>query len=156
MKLTYQVGIATLIQLGIMSLLNIANGVVSAGQQCVQNSSDCPGDIITSLLYFMVITIWFTFLWILSAAAQERRSRKLAFIVIGGEFLVFAVALFNTHSNIHNNILGFITSIIDAALAAWVILLGIRLFIAGGSRVTSSARSRRRRLSGEPTSIHKP
>ena len=145
MKLTYQTGIAALIHLGIISLLNVFNGVHSTIEQCNSSGSDCIGSIITSMLYFMVITIWFTALWLLASGAQVRRSRKLAFLLIGAEFMVFIVSAFNAQH--HNNLLGLVTSLVDASLAVWVGLLAFRLFLSGGGRVTSSQRSRRRRLS---------
>lgn len=145
MRLTYQTGIAALIQLAVMTLLNIANGLTSSVQQCVANSSDCVGDIILAMLYFMALTIWLTALWILATATQTQRSRKLAVLLIGGEFLVFAVASFNAMH--HNNLLGLVTSLADALFAAWVGILAFRIFISGGGRVTASQRSRRRRLS---------
>lgn len=144
MRLTYQTGIAALIQLGVMTLLNIANGLVSTTQQCVANSSDCIGDIILGMLYFMVLTIWLATLWILATATQSQRSRKLAVLLMGGEFLVFGVALFNAQH--HNNLLGLITSLTDAFFAAWVMILAFRIFISGGGRVTGSRRTRQRRL----------
>ena len=144
MRLTYQTGIAALIHLGVITLLNIANGVHSTAQQCNAAGSDCIGNVITSMLYFMVLTIWFTGLWILAAATQTRRSRKLAFLLMGAEGLVLIVALFNAQH--HNNILGLVTSIVDAAFATWVALLALRLFVSGGGRVTGSRRTRQRRL----------
>lgn len=144
MKLSYQVGIAALIQLGIMSLLNVANGVHSSIEQCA-TGTNCIGNIITSMLYFMVITIWFASVWILAAAAQERRSRKLTFLLLGAEFMIFVISSFNARG--HGNLLELSTSLIDAALAVWVGFLALRLFKAGGGRVTSSQRSRKRRLS---------
>jgi hypothetical protein len=145
MKLTYQTGIAALIHLAIMTVLNVVNGVHSGVQSCTSGTNDCVGNIITSMLYFMLITIWFALLWILAAAAQTQRSRKLAFLLIGAEVLVIGVSLFNAQH--HNNVLGLVTSLVDAVLAAWVAFLAVRLFIAGGARVTGSNRSRRRRLS---------
>lgn len=145
MKLTYQTGVAALIHLAVITAFNILNGVHSSVQQCTNGSSDCVGSIITSMLYFMLITFWFTFLWILAAAAQDRRSRKLAFVLMVCEGLVLMVSLFNAQH--HNNFLGLLTSVVDGALAAWVGWLAFRIFIHGGGRVTSSARSRRRRLS---------
>lgn len=144
MRLTYQAGIAALIQLAVMTLLNVLNGVYSTVQQCTNASNDCVGNIITSMLYFMILTFWFAFLWILGATAQDRRSRKLAIILIGAEFLVFGVALFDARH--HTYLLGLVTSLTDALLAAWVMWLGLRIFIAGGGRVTGSTRSRQRRL----------
>lgn len=145
MKLTYQTGVAALIQLAVMTLFNILNGFHSGIQQCTNGSTDCIGNIITSMLYFMLITLWFAALWILAAAVQDRRSRKLAFLLISGEGMVFLVALFNAQH--HNNLLGLITSVADAALAAWVGWLALKIFIYGGARVTTSGKSRRRRLS---------
>lgn len=145
MKLTYQTGIAALIHLAVMTVFNILNGANSSVQQCTNGSSDCVGNIITSMLYFMLITFWFVFLWILASAVQSRRSRKLAFILIGCEMLVVMVSLFNAQH--YNELLGLVTSLVDAALAAWVAWLAFRIFITGGARVTSSTRARRRRLS---------
>lgn len=147
MKLTYQTGIAALIHLAVISVFNVVNGVHSSVVQCTNGSTDCVGNIITSLLYFMLITTWFAFLWILAAAAQDRRSRKLAFLLIGGELMVLAVSLFNAQH--YNHYLGLTTSLVDAALATWVAFLALRLFISGGGRVTASSRARRRRLSKE-------
>ncbi|CAN5192406.1 hypothetical protein BH09PAT3_BH09PAT3_1480 [soil metagenome] len=151
MKLTYQTGIAALIHLAVITLFNVINGVHSSVAQCTNGSSDCVGNIITSMLYFMVLTFWFSFLWILAAAAQDRRSRKLAFVLIGAEGMVILVSLFNAQH--HNNLLGLSTSLVDAILATWVALLAVRIFIAGGGRVTGSSRSRRRRLSKPSTEV---
>jgi len=136
MKLTYQTGIAALIQLGVMTALNILNGLVSSVQQCTNNSGDCVSNIIVSMLYFMVLTIWIAAVWICASAAQTQRSRKLALTLMLAEFLIFAVATFDAKHNMHNSVLGFITSIIDAVLAVWVFLLASRIFIHGAARVT--------------------
>lgn len=144
MKLTYQTGIAALVHLAVMTAFNILNGIHSSVQQCA-SGTNCVGDIIISMLYFMLITLWFVFLWILATAVQSRRSRKLAFLLIGFEGLVILVSLFNAQH--HNNLLGLVTSLVDAALATWVAWLALIVFIHGGARVTSSTRARRRRLS---------
>lgn len=144
MRLTYQTGIAALAHLGVITVLNVLNGITSSVKQCSANSSGCVGDIVLAMMYFMLITIWFTAVWILAAAAQERRGRKLAFVLMGCEFVIFSVAVFNARSN---SGLEFVTSIVDALFALWVGLLAFRLFIHGGGRVTSSGRARQRRLS---------
>lgn len=144
MKLTYQTGIAALIHLAVISLFNVLNGVHSSIQQCSNGSSDCVGNIITSMLYFMVVTFWFTALWILAATAQTQRSRRLAFLLIGAEGLVVLVSLFNAKG--HTGMLALVTSLVDAGLAAWVAFLALRIFVSGGARVTGSRRARRRRL----------
>ena len=145
MKLTYQTGVAALIHLAVITVFNILNGFHSSIGQCVNgNGNDCIESIITSMLYFMLITFWFVALWLLATAAQTRRSRKLAFILIGCEFMVFAISMFNAQH--HNHLLGLTTSLVDATLAVWVGFLAFRIFIAGNGRVTGSKRSRRRRL----------
>lgn len=145
MKLTYQTGIAALIQLAVMTLLNIANGFYSSIKQCTTAGNGCVEDIILALLYFMVLTTWFAFVWILAAAAQDRRSRRMALLLIASEGMIALVSLFNARH--HNNILGLVTSLTDAALALWVAFLALRLMRARGGRVTSSPRARQRRLS---------
>ena len=145
MYLTYQTGIATLIQLAVMTLLNVFNGVHTSVNQCTKGyGNDCIESVILSLLYFMVLTFWFAFLWILGAAAQDRRSKRMARLLIAAEFMVFSVSIFNARN--HNDLLGLVTSLTDALLAAWVIVLAFRLMRSGGARVTSSSRTRRRRL----------
>ena len=148
MKLTYQTGIAALIHLAVITVFNVIHLFHSSIKECVVSAAnDCVETVITSMLYFMLITFWFILLWLVAVAAQTRRSRKWAFLLIGGEFMVFAVAMFNAQH--HNDILGLTTSIVDAALAVWVGFLAFRLFIAGGGRVTTSQRSRKRRLSND-------
>ena len=73
----------------------------------------------------MLLTAWFTGLWFLAVAAQERRSPRLALLLAGAEGLVLLVAVFNARH--HNYKLGLVTSIVDALLAAWIIMLALRL-----------------------------
>jgi len=74
-------------------------------------------------------------------AAQDRRSRRIAQLLIGLEGLTGLVALFDAKH--FPTVLGLITSLIDLCFAAWVILLAWRLMRAKGGRITAPARSRR-------------
>lgn len=87
--------------------------------------------------------MWFGAIWILGAIAQERRSRRLAFVLMCAEGLVALVALFNAKH--HTDALSLFTSVIDLFLALWIIVLALRLMRASGGRVTSGGRRRRRR-----------
>lgn len=146
MTLKYQTGVATIAQFIIMAVLNFINGAVSSVQQCTGYSNDCVSNIILSLLFWMLVTLWFGFLLVMGAAAQERRSRRVARILIAAEGLVALVALFDAHH--YPNILGLVTSLVDAALAIWVITLAFRLVRARGGRVrTTTSRPRRRSTS---------
>lgn len=143
MKLTYQTGVATLIQFITLSLLGIANGVNSAITTC-RAGEDCIVNMLLSIVFFILTALWFAAIWILGYFAQERRSRNLAFLLMGAEGLIALVALFNAQH--HTDILGLATSVIDLILALWIIFLAMRLMRSGGKRITSSPRARKRRL----------
>ncbi len=101
-----------------------------------------------SVVYWILIAVWFGFLWILAYTAQERRSKRLTWLLIGSQGMVALISSFNARH--HPDIIGLITSIIDFVLAIWVILLAFRLLRAKGGRVVAKqsggrARARRRR-----------
>jgi len=144
MKLKYQAGVAALVQFIVMTLLNFINGVSGSVQECTSQNSDCLGNILLSLLFFMVLTAWFAFLSVLGYAAQDRRSKRLAQLLIAAEAGVALIALFDARH--YPSYLGLITSLVDAGLAIWVGLLAFRLMRANGGRVVTN-RPRRRRAS---------
>lgn len=142
MKLTYQTGIATFIQLVVMSLLSLANSVNSIITTCVKDSSHCVENMIPSIWLFILIAIWFGFVWFLGYTAQEQRRPRRALLLIGAEGLTAMMALFNAKHRA--DILGLVTSLIDLALAIWIIWLAFRLLRSGGGRVVVRQRVRRR------------
>src|SRR5471030_3169441 len=119
MKLKYQTAIATLIQFIALVVLNIGTGTVSAVSACHANANDCVSNVILALMFYLLIAIWFGFVWILGFAAQERRSKRLAQLLIAAEVLIALVALFNARH--HTDPLSLLTSLIDFGLALWVI-----------------------------------
>ena len=133
MKLTYETAIATFVQFVALSLLNIANGTNSVITTCRSDGSNCVSNLIVSLIFFLLVTGWFAAVWLLGYMAQERRSRRLAQLLIIVEACVALVALFNAKH--HTDALSLATSLIDLALAIWVITLAYRLMRAGGGRV---------------------
>jgi hypothetical protein len=139
MAVKYQTGISTLAQFVSVTVLNLITLVSSSIQSCVHGSS-CLGDTSINLLYFLVLSAWFAFIWMLGFTAQDRRSKRLAQLLIGAEAIIFLAALLDAKH--HPDILGLITSIIDGALAAWTILLAWRLMRSNGGRVTTRARRR--------------
>jgi len=143
MKLKYQTGIATLVQFIVMTLLNFTNGVTGSVQECTSKNNDCVANIALSLIFFLVVTAWFAFLWVVGYAAQDRRSKRLAQLLLATEAVVALVALFDARH--YPNYLGLVTSLVDAALAIWVATLAFRLIRAGGGRVVTPARARKRR-----------
>lgn len=141
MLFKYQVAIITLVQFITISFLGIANGLYSIISTCVEHD-ECLSNALVSIIYFILIAVWFGFLWILAYSAQERRSKRLAQLLIAAEGLVALIALFNARH--HPDPLGLITSIVDFVLAIWVILLAFRLMRAKGGRVVVKQRGKRR------------
>ena len=142
MKLTYETGIATLVQFIVISLLNIGTQITSVVTTCATKNGNCLTNALSSTGYFMLIVIWFAIVWMLGYQAQKRRSRRLSFILIGTELLIIVIALTNLRH--YTDILGLITSLADIILASWVIMLAVRLMRAGGRRIVASERARRR------------
>jgi hypothetical protein len=143
-KLTYETGTATLIQLIVLGLLKIATGISSTVHAC-RSDSDCLGSVLINFIFYVVLVGWFLFLCVLGFAAQQKRSRRLAQLLIAAEGLVALVALFDAKH--HNNTLELITSVVDFVLAIWVISLAYRLMKSGGGRVVvQRARKRKRAL----------
>lgn len=147
MKLTYETGIATFAQFIVVSLLNILTGTSSIVTTCHSKGQNCLTNSLSSVGYFMLIVIWFGMIWILGYFAQKRRSSRLSFLLIGAEVLITVIALFNANHN-HKDLLGLITSLIDAGFGLWVALLAVRLLRARGGRIVASERSRKRNRPG--------
>lgn len=145
MKLTYQTGTATLIQFIILSLLNIVNGLESIITTCRHEGGDCVGNVFSSLIFYILAVCWFGAIVVLGFAAQERRSKRLAQLLIAGEAAIGLIALFNVKLNLHyhNGTLSLGTSLIDLLLAIWITTLAYRLIKAGGGRVVAQRRTRR-------------
>ena len=141
-KLRYQTGTATLIQLIVMLLLNFATAIQSIVSACVHRDG-CVSNTVVTILYVIVLAVWLIFLSALGYAAQEKRSRRYARLLIAAESLVAVVAFFDIRH--YPNLLGLITSTIDFALAIWVITLAYRLSKSHGGRIVAPARSRARR-----------
>jgi hypothetical protein len=140
MKLRYETGVAVMIQFLAMVFLNfVDNAVVGSFQSChdATTTYDCVSGIGINVLYVILLAGWFGFVWVLAYAAQDKRDPKLANLLIGAEALILVVALFNAKH--YPNLLGLITSLVDAAFAVWIIYLAFQLRKAKGGRITASA-----------------
>jgi hypothetical protein len=137
MRLRYETGTATLIQFAVVTILGFINQIVSIISTCVKHDGDCVSNSLVSLILVILIAIWLGFISALGYAAQDKRSKRLAQFLIGAEGLNVMISLFNAKH--FPNTLGLITSVIDCALAAWVIILAWRLMRADGGRIVSPA-----------------
>jgi hypothetical protein len=146
MRLKYQTGTATLIQLIVLGLLNIATGLQSIITTCRHDGVNCVSNTLTSAIFYIMTVSWFAILVVLGAGAQEKRSKRLAQLLIAAEGLTGLVALFNIKLNIHypSGFLSPFTSLADLVLSVWVITLAWRLMRAGSGRVVTHQRPRQR------------
>lgn len=147
MKFTYETGPATLIQFVTLSMLNIATGLQSVSETCSKDGADCLGNFLISFIFYLLIVGWFGFVSVLGFAAQHRRSKRLAQLLILVEMLIIFVAALNIKLNLTNDngLLTLFTSIVDLLLAIWIITLAFRLMRASGGRVVAKQRGRRRK-----------
>jgi len=145
MKLRYETGIATMIQFIVIVLLNFVGAIVSSIGTCHDASTtyDCVSGIGIDVLYVILLAFWFGFVWVLAYAAQDRRDHRLAAILMAAEVMILGVSLFNAKH--YPNIIGLITSLVDAAFAIWVLYLAFRLIRAKGGRITTPVTGRARR-----------
>jgi uncharacterized membrane protein len=144
MWLTYETGIGTLIQFIALSLLNLATGANSVVTTCRHDGGDCVSNLIVSMIFYILVVGWFAFVSVLGYAAQDRRSKRLAQVLIIAEFCIAGLAFFNIKHRNGNDWLSLVTSLIDLVLAIWIITLAWRLMRADGGRVVSTQRTRRR------------
>jgi len=148
MKLTYETGTATLIQFIVLGILNILTGLDSIAQTCRHDSPNCLENVFTSFIFYLLIISWFGIVCVIGYAAEQKRSRRLAQLLILAEILIAFVAFFNIKLNLkyHNGLLSLFTSAADLILAIWIITLAYRLMKAGSGRVvTAKVRPRKRR-----------
>ncbi len=143
MRLNYHTGIATLVQFVVMTLLFLISGIESVASGCTRQGGDCIDSVFVSVVFFILAALWFGAIWVLGFAAQDKRSHRLAYILIAVELLVIMVATFNARN--HTNTLSLLTSLIDIALAVWVIVLAYKLSRSKGGRIMAGGRKRRSR-----------
>jgi uncharacterized RDD family membrane protein YckC len=137
MKLTYETGIATLIQFIVLSILNIIDAVYSIIDTCTHTGGNCVPNMLTSIVFYILVVAWFGFIVGLGYNAQAKRSKRLCKLLIAAEFIVFIVAGYNIKLGItyHNGPLTLFTSLIDLIMSVWIISLARRLMKAGNTRV---------------------
>lgn len=151
MRVTYETGKATLIQFIVLVILNIIDALQSIISTCVHNGSDCVSNLLSSVGYYIIIVIWFGIVVAIGASAQQKRSKKMAYILIAAEGLIIVFASYNvkldTIKSSHNGLLSVLTSLVDVLIAIWVISIAYRLTQAKGGRIVRKGRVRK---------VHKP
>ena len=146
MRITYETGTATLVQFIVLGLLNIATALQSIITTCTHSGTSCVGNLLSSVIFYFLIIIWFGIIVSIGFAAQQGRSKRLAQLLICAELAVFIVAAYNIkldHLGFHNGVLSLLTSLVDVILSLWVMSIAFRLMRAGGSRVVKRQRRSR-------------
>lgn len=137
-KLKYETSIVTFIQFITMSVLYFLINLGSIISTCRDQSYNCVSNSISSITLSIAVVIAFGCLWILGYLVQNRRNKRLAGLLIIIETGILIVELLDAHN--FPNIFSLITSLIDALLAGWVIVLAMRLYRAKGGRIVSRRR----------------
>jgi O-antigen/teichoic acid export membrane protein len=133
-EIRYQTATATFIQFITLTILGFPNAIVSIVSTCHSDSSNCVSNSIVSLVFFLLTAAWFAFILFVGYTAQKRRSRRLAFILVGCETVnLFVAGIINFPRE--TNYLSKSTSLVDALLSILVLYLATRLFFAGNKRV---------------------
>jgi hypothetical protein len=142
MRLTYETGIATLIQFIVLAFLNIIDAIYSVIDTCAHSGGSCATNALSSVVFYILIVVWFGFIVGLGFATQSKRSSRYAKFLILAELSVFLVAAYNIKLGIryHNGALSLFTSLIDLIMSVWIMTLAYRLMKSGGARVRRRAR----------------
>lgn len=147
-RLTYQTAAASLIQFITIMILGVPDTIINIISNCRSSNPNCASNMIVSIIFYLMTAVWFGLIMLIGYAAQKKRSRQLAVILGGFEFITLVVAGYIDFPNV-SNILAKITSLIDVALSLSVIYLALRLFLAGDRRVVKKpgviARARKSR-----------
>jgi uncharacterized membrane protein len=149
MSIQYQTSTATFVQLAVMTLLVILGGVTDVAKNC-ENAGECLTNSFLWIVIAFMLACWYAMLFAIGYFAQEKRSYKLARVLILGELFTAFVALMFLRTP--SSLLGAVTSGAALLLAVWTIILAYRLHKARGSRITkaskkTSSQRPRRRLS---------
>lgn len=124
--------------------MSFVNQFYSSVSGCVRGSQ-CVTNTIGSIIIVLITAVWFGFVAILGYSAQDRRSRKLARILLVAEAAIILVAFYDIKAP--PNLLGRITSMIDVVLAIWTVITAIHLLRAKGGRLVVKNKPRKQQRS---------
>ncbi len=137
MSIHYETATATFIQFIIGAGLSFVTGVVSIISGCKGSGGvDCATNIFVSLILIILTIAAFGFLLAVGYVAQDRRSSRLALLLIACE--VFAVVIFLFDAKHALGVVDKITNGLSALIALWVAYIAWRLYRAKGARIVKS------------------
>lgn len=140
MRIRYETGLATMAQLIIGTAMSFVGAAASIISGCrTESGADCVSNTFVSLVLVILTVCVYMCLLGLGYAAQERRSKRLAKLLILAEAVVALFYLFDTrHAPTYAD---RFTNFIAFATAAWVMVVAIRLLRAGRRRIVRRRQS---------------
>lgn len=140
MKLRYNTGQATIVQFIAVMLLGFVSSTISLFQAV---DSEGSGSFATNLLLTVFILIlqavWLGFICVVGFAAQDKRNRSLALLLIGLEGINLVVAFMNIRHP--GNPVAFLASLTHILIALYIIWLAYEIYRARGKRIVSRTRT---------------
>jgi hypothetical protein len=137
MKLRYQTGAVTLMQFAIVTIFGLLTQMGPAVDDCIKSRGDCANEVMSSLLYVVLLGVWLIFVSVIGYAAQDRRNRRMAQLLIACEGFIGLIALFNARH--FPSVVGLISSLVNLGFAILAIYLAWNIIRSRGGRIVSSS-----------------
>ena len=139
MHVRYETGVATFVQFVVGVFLSFITGGISIIADCRGTAAgECVSNALVSLILIIIIVAWLGFLLLLGYTAQDRRSSRLAMMLIGAEGLSALIYLFDAkHAT---DFISRLANVASFLLAGWVIFVAWHLLRARGGRIVKSRR----------------
>jgi hypothetical protein len=143
MRVRYETGVAALIQFACGTILAAINGGGSVIGECLHHSgADCATNTFVTLLFLIFTAGALAVLAILGYIAQERRSPRLAYILMAVEMGAALIYLFDAKQA--PGLIDRITNLASCLIAVWVVVVAWRLARSRGARIVTRQRAHRR------------
>lgn len=142
MRLRYETGAATLVQFVVGVGLSFIGAAASIYNNCHNHSAaDCVSNSLVSLVLIILSAAILGSIAAFGYVAQERRSTRLAFILIGIEGVAALIYLFDAKHSL--GLLERVLNLISFAITGWVVVVAIGLAQSRGRRIVSGGRRHR-------------
>jgi len=140
MWLRYETSIATLVQFVVGTALTFLTGLASIISGCrTSTGADCVGNTFVSLLLIIMVVVGYGFLLGVGYFAQDKRSSKLALLLIGSEAVAALIFLFDARQA--PGLIDKFTNGLSFLIALWVAYIAFNLYRARGARIVRKRNS---------------
>lgn len=134
MQIRYETSVATLLQFIVGTAFTFLTGAASIIGGCTGAAgADCVSDAFVSLLFVILVVAMYGFFLALGYVAQERRSSRLALLLITTEAFAALIFLFDARQS--PGLIDKTTNAVSFLVAVWVIFVAFNLYRAKGARI---------------------